>query len=258
MGLREWGLALILALSSCNTVREAPPEKPGLEYKLGVEFTDKADKEGQKELYEKAIEYFKKSEQQGNKTIESILKQAYCHAQLENKEKAFELINSVLKKEHSPLVFYAKGLAEQRFGMHDEAIESYTKSIEMGDSAGARWQRFNCYMHAKEEKPPQLDKALEDINRYIELMPDEPDGYISKSLTCIFIYNKNGKKEEDSKQAYQALKAAFKLRDEGKEFKRQLFNLAEPGLRQEYEDLKTLPENQEKPKEPEKPKKKLY
>ncbi len=252
MGLREWGLAGILMLSSCSPTREAPQEKPSLEYTLGVEFKDKADKEGNEDLYEKAIKNYEKSIQQGNKIIESKLGQAYCHAQLKQKEKAFELVNEVLQKEHSNLAFYIKGQIEQIFEMHDEAIESYTKSIAIKDSPESRWSRYNCYMHAREGKPPQLEKALEDINKYIEFMPEEPDGYISKSLTYIYIHNANGKKEGDSTQVYQALKKAFKLRDEGKKFQRNIFNLSEPGLRQVYEELKTLPENQEAPETPKK------
>lgn len=279
MGLREWGLAAILAISSasCNTVKEPSREKPSVvvdNYIVALHMKREAEEESDdlmREIkYEHALKEFQKSREYGIRPLDSMLQEADIRSILGDPVTALELADKVTKEDaESPVGFYVKGQIEQRHGYHAYAVKSFTTSIENAKArlpkstgeeaeklksniAEALWDRYQCHIalsvrirsEVKILREP-VEKALQDIEEYIQLRKDQPDGYIAKGAAqCVLEKAVNDKPH--SKEAYLTVKKGIELIKSGKELTQKPFKGNKEGILKEFEEMKQTYEPEEK------------
>jgi tetratricopeptide (TPR) repeat protein len=63
-------------------------------------------------------------------------------------------------------------------GRMKEAAHDLSKAIELEpDNAEHLWHRYECYLDLE-----QFDRALDDISRVVELLPDQPAGHLDRGI----------------------------------------------------------------------------
>jgi len=244
MGLRELGLAaIILGTAGCTQPQETRVERHTFNHYLrGLSLETLAerqtDEKARTTLFADALQEFKLAEH--DKPIESELKQAYCLSQLGETSKAIDLADTVVKQEPSNLAFYVRGLIKQHKGWHAMAIRDFDKSIDIKDAALVRLARYNSYMafsvKVDEIIVDGVQKALDDIDKYVEMKKEEPDGHIYRYVTIGVLAYANQDKEK-VKEAYQSLETAIKLIDRGNPIVHRELQQAEDLLRDVYSKL---------------------
>jgi len=255
MGLRELGLAaILLSAAGCTQSQETRVEAHIVDhYKRGMELEaiaeQQTDEQARKQLFKQALNEFELA--QTDKPIDSELKQAYCLSQLGDVVKAIDLADKVIRQEPSNLAFYVRGLIKQHKGWHAMAISDFDKSIEIKDEALARCARYNSYMafsvKVDEIIVDGVQKALTDINKYIEMKKEEPDGYLYRYTTLSALAYANQDKEK-VREACESLGTAFKLIDSGKPLVHRDLQQAEQLFRSIYSQLQKELEPKKEPK----------
>ncbi len=246
--LREWGLALILGFgSSCAVAQDKGALEQRIDhYKLGVELRKEADREEKKEvaqeLYARALKHFLTEKETGPKKYLARVQEADITSCLGDFFKALELSNKIIEEYPTDESYYARGIIEQRHALNEDAVISFTKSIELKDTAPARWARFFCYVPLavtrREIKLEFAEKALEDANKYIEFFPEHPDGFILKTMAQCLIAKAKYNKPHDE-EAFKSFQHAFYLIDhEKKEFQKAMFRNAADKIREDYDKMR--------------------
>jgi tetratricopeptide (TPR) repeat protein len=272
MGLREWGLAAIIAISSSScTTTQTKPSPVVDNYTIALDMKRKAEQEPDSITrniqYEQVLKQFQKSREYGIRPLDSLLQEADIHSLLGDPVTALDLADKVIKEDtESPVGFYVKGQIEQRHGYFAYAIRSFTTSIEKAKArlsnsddetlksniAEALWNRYNCHVALSIRLHPEtkilagpVEKAIKDMDEYIQLRKDEPDGYLAKGAAqCIMEKAKND--EPHNKEAYLTIKRGIELFKKGKQFRQKPFSLNPEGLLKEFEELKKIYEPEEK------------
>jgi tetratricopeptide (TPR) repeat protein len=263
--MRGWLTAGLLLLGGCSSVPSAPPApsaiqnepitppvpngppKQNLEkiidyYSDGLELMRKAEasdvRDESEVLYESALNKFKTSEKRQNKPYESMVQQAECLARLWETDKAFELINKVLKQKETSQAYAVRSIIYYNVRNIEKSVEDCTQAIKLDNSnADAFWTRATAYLRT-ESKKEILEKAQEDIKKYIELRPNEPDGpYLLSNVLKIILYKEKNLVQNDiiRKEYFKSLKNTLDIIDGGTEFRRGMFLNSLPYRRAEYE-----------------------
>ncbi len=258
MSLREWGLAITLFFSGCAVKEQAPSKTENIprfkvdDYDIAMELKTRAETESnqyvREALFKRALEQFKIGREHGTRPLDSLIQEADIHSLLGNSDTAHITANKYIQqKPNDSLGWYKKAVIDQRSDNHEDAVKHFTKAIELQDSPELRWERYISHIIlSKEEGTAQrehIEKALEDINKYIESRKEEPDGYFYKGVAqCMLEEATNQKKH--NKEAYETFKQGKNLLDQGKEFKRTGFN--KEGILKTVKELKEHYEPQTK------------
>ncbi|MBN8592839.1 MAG: tetratricopeptide repeat protein [Anaerolineae bacterium] len=84
------------------------------------------------------------------------------------------------------LYFFNRGLLYSNLGDTDKALADYTRAIEIkADYALPYFNRSLTYLIRGQGEEAA---ALPDLDRYIELVPDDPDGYYFRALTRVTLH----------------------------------------------------------------------
>ena len=252
----EWGLALILGVGSATgCTQEKSPEVN--DYTIALDWKEKAlaeyDEEIRRSNLEKALKQFQNAREHGTKPLDSLLHEAEIHSMLGDPITALKLADKVIEKDPVAIAYFSKGQIEKRHGYFAYAVRSFTKSLELEERPETRWARSESYMgiavtrNGIIQKP--VENAKEDINKYIEMRPEEPDGYLLKvGIQCMLAKAKYDKPHDE--EAFEALKYAFEeLIYKGKQIKRELIKNNKDMLERQYNELKKEYEPKEEPKE---------
>ncbi len=254
MGLREWGLAAALLLGSCATKEntETKLEQKIDHYSHGLELEQRAEQETNEleryDLLKEALHLFQQAEK--SKPTDSILKQIYCHSQLGQMLKAFELADKSIEKNPKEGL-YAKGILCQQQGWHAMAIGAFTKSIEINDDPKTRLARYNSYMAFSTENNTfiieGIEAALKDIKKYVESNKEEPDAHVYHYKTLSMLsFLKQDKEKKD--EAYRALSTAIELIDSDKPLKNKKLQEQQETIRSLYNSMTEEHEKQKQEK----------
>ena len=104
-------------------------------------------------------------------------------------EEAIESYTKAIQLEYAK-AYYNRGSAHYQLGQNEEAIKDYTKYIELvpEEDASAHYNRGLAHYQLG-----QNEKAIKDWTKYIELVPEEDaDAYYNRGLA----YNKIGQNEK--------------------------------------------------------------
>ncbi len=249
MGLREWGLTAILLFSGCAS--PAPERQANIprgkvdDYDIATELKNKAETEDnqyvREALFKRALKQFQTAREHGTRPLDSLIQEADIHSLIGDTKTAHDLTDKYIQQNpNEPLGWYQKAIIEKRLEHHEDAVKHFTKAIELKDSPELRWERYHSYLKLSvnpEEKllREPIEKALEDISKYVEFKKEEPDGYFYKGVAhCMLEKAVNNKPH--NKEAYETFKQGIKLLNEGKEFKRTGFNTE--GILETFSTLK--------------------
>jgi tetratricopeptide (TPR) repeat protein len=254
MSLREWGLATILLFSGCAVKEQQIPQNKiecdeniphGKvdDYDIAMELKTRAETEDnqyiREAIFKRALKQFQTAREHGTKPLDSLIQEADIHSLIGDYETAHRTADKYIQQNpNEPLGWYKKATIDQRRNNHEDAAKHLTKAIELKDSPELRWERYISHIILSKEGTTQiehLEKALEDINKYIEARKEEPDGYFYKGVAqCMLEEATNQKKH--NKEAYETFKQGKDLLDQGKEFKRTGFN--KEGILKTIKELK--------------------
>jgi tetratricopeptide (TPR) repeat protein len=78
-----------------------------------------------------------------------------------------------------PMAYYNRGVAYERMGQYDKAIEDYNRAITLNPN----YVEAYCNRGGTYEKMDQYDKAIEDYNRAITLNPNYIETYYNRGVT---------------------------------------------------------------------------
>ena len=150
---------------------------------------ESADKEKQREFYEKAIKHYTEA-----LSLKPNLASAYCNRgaakeELEQHEGAIEDYNEAISinPEYAD-AYYNRGTAKGKLGEYEEAIEDYNKAISIyPEYADAYFNRG-----LTKDKQGKYEEAIEDYNKAISINPEFADAYYNRGTAK----GKLGKYEE--------------------------------------------------------------
>lgn len=181
------------ALSDFNKAIEINPKYEEAYYIRGLYYANKNDTEHALVDYSKAIDI-------NPEYIQAYLNRAFLSVNKGNLEEAISDADKVIKTNPNiAAVYYIRGLAFAKRGNFDEAIKSYGKAINIsGDYVEAYINRALVYAYRKtadiEPSSPKLfinlgvplnkedlDKALSDCNKAIEISPKYIDAYYARA-----------------------------------------------------------------------------
>ncbi|MCX6709091.1 MAG: hypothetical protein NTW67_05605, partial [Candidatus Woesearchaeota archaeon] len=204
------------------------------------EETDQAQK---RELYNSAGNAFYTATLKRNNTYDAMIEYADCLSQSGDLKQALEWIDQALTLQKTDTAYNTKGLICAKNGFLSFAEECFTNAIAMKDTAQYRFHRFKTRLQTAQAENSYLDKALEDIQKFTEFTPNEPEGYIfTASVYGIMMFTRRD--ADFAEDAYKSLKKAFELIDAGS---KTTFNIAKLNelraiynvLKKQYEPIKT-------------------
>jgi len=211
------GLAAILGCGTAETSKVDPKatqleERIETYFQQGISLKKQAkkeqDKEKREDLLETAFNYFVRAEGSGN--INAIYHQADCISEMGDYYGAQRIINIAIQQYPSEKTYNWKGKIALAHNMDNVAVHSFTQAIKHYDNAESRWGRFEAYMKTGfvegVARSDILLEARKDAQKYIELRPGDPDGYIAQA--DVEIYLAKGDKEKLKSPAKLLLKAA--------------------------------------------------
>jgi len=254
----EWGLVVILGVSGaagCTPDKKSPKLDDydiALQWKRDAE--SEYDEDAGRTKLERALKQFQTAREHGTKPLDSLLQEADIHSMLGDPVTALKLADEVIKQDPAPVAYSVKGLIEQRHGYFAYAIRSFTTSLEKNDYPDVRWARAESYIGLSISRTKIrrefVEKALEDIDKYIASRKDEPDGYLMKaSAQCML--EKSISNKPHSKEAYETMKHGVALVTQGKKLRRKILQESYPAVLLQFKEL----EKEYEPKKEETPEK---
>ncbi|OGQ53210.1 MAG: hypothetical protein A3J24_02300 [Deltaproteobacteria bacterium RIFCSPLOWO2_02_FULL_53_8] len=146
-------------------------------------------------------EYKTKELEESKKRADDALKEiARLKAELDavkNNDKAKQLEYTDTVKALSAADWYDKGWVYSDAKDYDNAIEAYSKAIELDPDYGSAYNNRGIAYRNKD----QLDKAIEDYNKAIYLEPNNAIAYNNRAIA----YNKTGQYEREMEDYNKAI-----------------------------------------------------
>ena len=122
-----------------------------------------------------------------------------AYAMDEQSKESLETSNVVQRQQDSPVDYKSRGNSLLKKGQLDEAISDLNKAVELNPlDAGAYFYRGNAYY-----KKGQFDEAVSDYGKAIELNPRYTNAYFSRGLHYL--------NKEDYKKAISDYNKAIKI-----------------------------------------------
>lgn len=121
-------------------------------------------------------------------TEEFLTKRAEAYAELEEYDlAAADYTAAIEKNSENPALYQGRANVNYQQGAYEEALEDYNQYLSSEEDAVALGNRGYCYLQLE-----QLEEALADLNRCIQLKPEYAWAYYTRGQ----IYQKQEKYEE--------------------------------------------------------------
>ncbi len=240
----EWGLAVILGISGaagCAPVSKSPKLD---DYDIALQWKRDAESEYEEDIIrpklERALKQFQVAREHGTKPLDSLLQEADIYSMLGDPVTALKLADEVIKQDPAAVAYSVKGLIEQRHGYFAYAVRSFTTSLEKTDHHDVRWARAESYIGLSisrtKIRKDFVEKALEDLDKYIATKKEEPDGYFMKaSAQCML--EKSISNKPHSREAYETMKHGVELVTQGKKLRRKILQESYPAILLQFKEL---------------------